>query len=104
MLIRSLSSKVFFTTTTRPLLYTQRFYKPTTLFRASMSTNTMRAVFIEEQGGIDKLIYKEDVPVPKVTADSVLIKNYFVGINYIDTYHRSGLYPVPLPFTLGKEG
>jgi hypothetical protein len=99
MLIRSISSKLFFT---RQLVHTNRFYKPN-LFRA-MSTNTMRAVYIEEQGGVDKLLYKEDVPVPKVTADSVLIKNHVIGVNFIDTYHRSGIYPVALPYTLGKEG
>lgn len=69
-----------------------------------MSTNTMRAVFINEQGGVDKLIYKEDIPIPKISADSVLVKNRVIGVNFIDTYHRGGLYPVSLPFTLGKEG
>jgi NADPH2:quinone reductase len=34
----------------------------------------------------------------------VLVRNTAVGLNYIDTYHRSGLYPVPLPATLGMEG
>jgi NADPH2:quinone reductase len=34
----------------------------------------------------------------------VLVRNTAVGLNYIDTYHRSGLYPMPLPFTLGMEG
>jgi hypothetical protein len=101
MLIRSISSRVFYT---KPLIQPRYFNnKPTTLFRA-MSTQTMKAVFINEQGGVDNLIYKEDVPVPKVTADSVLIKNHFAGVNYIDTYHRGGLYPVALPFTLGREG
>lgn len=86
-------SKLF----SKPLV---QFYKPL----RTMSTNTMKAVFINEQGGVDKLIYREDVPIPKVAADSVLIKNRVVGVNYIDTYLRSGLYPVSLPFTLGKEG
>jgi NADPH2:quinone reductase len=34
----------------------------------------------------------------------VLVRNTAVGLNYIDTYHRSGLYPVPLPTTIGLEG
>ncbi|KAI8973682.1 hypothetical protein BDF20DRAFT_824322 [Mycotypha africana] len=63
----------------------------------------MKAVFITEQGGVDNMIYGE-VPFPKVTDNSVLIKNHVSGINYIDTYHRSGVYPVPLPFIIGKEG
>lgn len=75
------------------------FSKP--LLRA-MSTNTMKAVFINEQGGVDKLIY-QDISIPKVSADSVLIKNRVAGVNYIDTYLRSGLYPASLPLTLGKE-
>lgn len=69
-----------------------------------MSTNTMRAVYIKEQGGVDNLIYKEDMPIPKVSPDSILVKNRVVGVNYIDTYQRGGLYPVSLPFTLGREG
>ncbi|KAI8062286.1 uncharacterized protein B0P05DRAFT_556388 [Gilbertella persicaria] len=72
--------------------------------RAMSTPNTMRAVFFNEHGGVDKLIYKEDVPVPQIKNDSVLVKNHFVGINYIDTYHRSGLYKVPLPYTPGREG
>ncbi|GAA5803558.1 hypothetical protein HPULCUR_009040 [Helicostylum pulchrum] len=66
--------------------------------------STMRAVFITEQGGIDALQYRTDLPIPQPSPDAVLIKNRFIGVNYIDTYHRSGLYPVSLPFTLGKEG
>lgn len=65
---------------------------------------TMKAVLINEQGGVDKLIYKEDVPVPQITPDTIIVKNRFAGVNFIDTYHRSGLYSVQLPFTLGKEG
>jgi NADPH2:quinone reductase len=36
--------------------------------------------------------------------DEVLIKNKAIGLNFIDTYHRSGLYPVNLPTGLGMEG
>ncbi|OAD03981.1 hypothetical protein MUCCIDRAFT_156297 [Mucor lusitanicus CBS 277.49] len=69
-----------------------------------MSTaSTMKAVYVNEQGGVDNLIYN-DVPVPKVDENSVLVKNRFIGVNYIDTYQRGGIYPVTLPFTLGREG
>ncbi|GAA5809675.1 hypothetical protein MFLAVUS_003087 [Mucor flavus] len=81
------------------LLTSRLIFKQTT-----RTMSTMRAVYINEQGGVDNLLYRDDIPVPKVTVDSVLIKNRVVGVNYIDTYHRSGLYPVSLPFTLGKEG
>lgn len=42
-----------------------------------------------------------DVPVP--AEGEVLIRHEAVGLNYIDTYHRSGLYPLPLPSGLGNE-
>lgn len=46
---------------------------------------TMKAVIIEKTGGTDVLQYKTDVPVPEPKGDEVLIKNEFIGINYIDT-------------------
>ncbi|KAI9485593.1 MAG: hypothetical protein EXX96DRAFT_515012 [Benjaminiella poitrasii] len=64
---------------------------------------TMKAVYIKENGSADNLIY-DDIAVPKVDDDSILVKNRFAGVNYIDTYQRSGLYPVTLPFTIGREG
>ena len=36
--------------------------------------------------------------------NKVLIKNKYAGLNFIDTYHRSGLYPRDLPCALGQEG
>jgi NADPH2:quinone reductase len=46
---------------------------------------TMKAVVIEKTGGTDVLQYKTDVPVPQPKDGEVLVKNDFVGINYIDT-------------------
>jgi hypothetical protein len=46
---------------------------------------TMIAVLIEKTGGIDVLQYKTDVPVPEPKEGEVLIKNEYIGINYIDT-------------------
>ena len=46
----------------------------------------------------------EAMEASKPGAGEVLVRNTAVGLNYIDTYHRSGLYPVPLPATLGMEG
>jgi NADPH2:quinone reductase len=97
MLLRSISPKLFFQKAP------QTHFLKSHLIRTMSTTTTMKAVLINEQGGVDKLEYK-DVPVPKVTPDSILVKNRFVGVNFIDTYHRSGLYSVQLPFTLGKEG
>ena len=38
------------------------------------------------------------------SSGQVTIKHSYAGLNYIDTYHRSGLYPLPLPATIGMEG
>lgn len=46
---------------------------------------TMKAVVIDKTGGTDVLQYKTDVPVPEPKGDEVLIKNEYIGINYIDT-------------------
>jgi NADPH2:quinone reductase len=46
----------------------------------------------------------EKVAVGTPASNEVLVRNAAVGLNFIDTYHRSGLYPVPLPVTLGMEG
>ena len=63
----------------------------------------MKGVEIEKAGGVEVLQYK-DLPIPKATEDEVLIKNEFIGVNYIDTYFRTGLYPNPKPMILGREG
>ncbi len=62
----------------------------------------MKAIRVEAVGGPEELRYV-DVPVPAPAAGQVLVKLAAIGINYIDTYHRSGLYPVPLPFVPGSE-
>lgn len=46
---------------------------------------TMKAVVIGKTGGTDVLQYKTDVPVPEPKGDEVLVKNEYIGINYIDT-------------------
>ena len=63
----------------------------------------MKAVRISEYGGPSALTY-EDVPLPIPSTTQVLVEIHHAGINYIDTYHRSGLYPNPLPLTIGREG
>lgn len=62
----------------------------------------MKAVQISKTGGVEVLEYA-DVPVPKPAANQVLIKNEYAGVNFIDTYFRSGLYPSPMPLILGRE-
>lgn len=47
---------------------------------------------------------ESDFPTPTMNAGEVIVKNDFAGINFIDTYHRGGLYPRDLPFIGGQEG
>ena len=61
------------------------------------------AIRIHEHGGADKLRW-EEVEVGEPGPGEVRVRNTAVGLNYIDTYQRSGLYPMQLPLTLGSEG
>lgn len=63
----------------------------------------MKAIQIDKTGGVEVLQYI-DVPVPTPKGNEVLIKNEFIGVNYIDTYFRTGLYPNSKPMILGREG
>lgn len=63
----------------------------------------MNAIRVREPGGPDKLVY-EPTPLPSLGAEDVLVKVDAAGVNYIDVYHRTGLYKLPLPFTPGMEG
>ncbi len=62
----------------------------------------MQAIQVSETGGPEKLRLVE-LPVPEPKAGEVRVRVEAAGINYIDTYQRSGLYPLPLPVTLGLE-
>jgi len=63
----------------------------------------MRAIRFETTGGPEVLQLVE-LPAPRPGAGEILIRHQAVGLNFIDTYHRSGLYPVALPSGLGVEG
>jgi NADPH2:quinone reductase len=63
----------------------------------------MKAMRVHEHGGPEVLSY-EDVPVPEPGRGEARVKLAASGVNYIDTYQRTGLYPQELPFTLGLEG
>lgn len=63
----------------------------------------MKAIVIEKTGG-PEVLNLTDLPVPAPKPNEVLVRVAAAGVNYIDTYHRGGLYPIPLPFTLGLEG
>lgn len=63
----------------------------------------MKAIQISEFGGPEVMEYKE-MPVPSPASGQVLVKLGASGVNYIDIYHRRGLYKVDLPHILGLEG
>jgi NADPH2:quinone reductase len=63
-----------------------------------------KAIRIHESGGPEVLRY-EDVDVPAPGPGEAQIRQHAVGVNYIDIYFRTGLYPAPSnPFTPGNEG
>tara|TARA_B100001029_G_scaffold168831_1_gene163205 strand:- start:1918 stop:2889 length:972 start_codon:yes stop_codon:yes gene_type:complete len=63
----------------------------------------MKAVEISKNGGPEVLELK-DIKLDKPAADEVTIEHAAIGLNYIDTYHRSGLYSLKLPSRIGAEG
>ena len=63
----------------------------------------VHAIRIHEAGGPDKMKW-EEVEVGAPGPGQIRLKNSAAGLNYIDTYHRTGLYKLPLPLTLGMEG
>jgi NADPH2:quinone reductase len=63
----------------------------------------MKAIVINKTGGPEVLTYQEaETPSPK--AGEALVKLAAIGVNFIDVYHRTGLYPLTLPFIPGMEG
>lgn len=63
----------------------------------------MKAVRVHNYGGPEVLTL-EEIPVPEPKAGEARVKIEAIGVNYIDIYQRTGLYPLQTPFTLGTEG
>ncbi|OZF31192.1 NADPH:quinone reductase [Rhodococcus sp. 14-2483-1-1] len=63
----------------------------------------MRAIRIDNTGGPEVLTVV-DLPVPTPGAGQILVRTDAIGINYIDTYFRRGMYPRALPYVPGDEG
>lgn len=63
----------------------------------------MKAIQIKATGG-PEVMELVDLPTPEPGKGEVRIRNHAIGVNFIDTYHRSGLYPVNPPLVLGTEG
>ncbi|MFC7051343.1 quinone oxidoreductase family protein [Hansschlegelia quercus] len=62
-----------------------------------------KAIRIHQTGGVDALKF-EDVDIPAPAKGEAAIRHTAIGVNFIDVYHRTGLYPQATPFTLGSEG
>jgi len=62
-----------------------------------------KAIIIKKPGG-PEVLEITDIELKAPRPDQIKVRNITVGLNYIDTYHRSGLYPVPLPSGIGLEG
>ena len=63
----------------------------------------MKAIRVTQPGGPEALRL-EEIERPKPEPGHALVKVAAAGVNFIDIYHRTGLYPLPAPFTLGLEG
>ncbi|WP_026434195.1 quinone oxidoreductase family protein [Paracidovorax oryzae] len=61
------------------------------------------AVQIRQHGGPEEL-HLTDVTVGEPGTGEIRIRHHAVGLNFIDVYHRTGLYPLPMPATIGMEG
>jgi len=64
----------------------------------------MTRVVILEKTGAPEVLKFETINLDKPGSNEVLIEHKAIGLNYIDTYHRSGLYPLQLPSGIGGEG
>ena len=62
-----------------------------------------KAIIIKKPGG-PEVLEITDIKLEAPGSDQIKVKNIAIGLNYIDTYHRSGLYSVPLPSGIGLEG
>jgi len=62
-----------------------------------------KLIRIHEAGG-PEVLRLEDIDLPEPGPGMVRVRNQAIGLNFIDTYHRSGLYPIPLPSGIGLEG
>src|SRR5262245_2682994 len=62
-----------------------------------------KAIRIREPGGPEALVW-EDVAVGDPGPGQVRLRHQAIGVNYLDVYHRTGLYKLPLPSVIGAEG
>ncbi|HEY8905704.1 MAG TPA: quinone oxidoreductase, partial [Rhodoferax sp.] len=65
-----------------------------------MTSHTSRAIQIDQHGGPEQLKLVQ-VSVGEPGPGEIRIRHHAVGLNFIDVYQRSGLYPAPMPLKLG---
>ena len=63
----------------------------------------MRAIRIHQTGG-PEVLKVEEVALPPPGEGEVRVRHHAIGVNFLDTYHRTGFYPMALPLTPGGEG
>ena len=61
-----------------------------------------KSIILKKNGG-PEVLELQDVKVGSPGPDEIKVTNHAIGLNYIDTYHRSGLYPIKLPSGIGLE-
>jgi len=62
----------------------------------------VKAIMVDQFGGPDVMQWR-DIGLPEPGAGMARVRHEAIGLNFIDTYHRSGLYPLDLPTGLGTE-
>ena len=62
-----------------------------------------KSIIIKKNGG-PEVLELQNIEVGSPGPDEIKVTNHAIGLNYIDTYHRSGLYPLKLPTSIGAEG
>jgi len=89
------------TTTTNVISNSSRCFSST---NDTIIPDTMKAAVVRKVVDADAFLVEFDYPPTELKPDQVLVKNEYSGINFIDTYHRSGLYSRELPFVGGQGG
>ncbi len=80
-----------------------RLTSATQALRVRRSLPVMWAMQIDETGGPEVMQWRE-LPDPEPGEGQIVVDVVAAGLNFIDTYQRTGLYPVPMPYVLGLEG
>ena len=67
-----------------------------------MSMQMIKSVNISSPGDVSVMEFK-DMPLGELADNEVTIQHKAIGLNFIDIYHRQGIYPIPMPSFPGRE-